>query len=219
MSDPFWYDNWEILISENRLTDFIPSASMTFNEKLNAISRFLAYLAIALTVYFENTKYLGIAVLGLGVVYLIYHKASKSGIAEQSGGSPYPCRDNICDPLQRNTFNDTELFQKPTQENPFMNVLLTDYVNNPTRPPAANVSDPSVAKQTEQYFNHNLYNDVDDIWGKSNSQRQYYTNPITTIPNDRDSFMKWCYDTPYVCKDGDLTACLKYEDPRASGKL
>ena len=96
----------------------------------------------------------------------------------------------------------------PTKENPFMNVLINEYAENPNRGPAANINDPQIKKDIEQYYNDNLYKDVDDIWDKANSQRQYYTMPSTTIPNDRDSFMNWCYGSESkVCKDGDLDVC------------
>ena len=111
------------------------------------------------------------------------------------------------------------LYEKPTKDNPFMNVLLTDYVDDPTRAPAADIEDPNIRKDIKKMFDHGLYKNANDIWDKNNSQRQYYTNPSTTIPNDRDSFMKWCWKVPYVCKDGDLVDCLKYDDVRAHGQI
>ena len=100
----------------------------------------------------------------------------------------------------------------PTLDNPFMNPLAGD---NPTRPEACNTK--SSKDLSENYLDHDLYKDVNDIFEKHNSQRQFYTTPSTTYPNDREAFMKWCYDTPYACKAGDMNHCLEYEDLRVPG--
>ena len=48
----------------------------------------------------------------------------------------------------------------------------------------------------EDQFNTNLYRDVSDLYGKSNSQRQFYQMPSTTIPNEQTKFALWCYGIP-----------------------
>ena len=82
------------------------------------------------------------------------------------------------------------------------------------RPPACDVSDPEVKLLIDNNFDNNLYKDIDDIFGKMNSQRQFYTMPSTTIPNDQESFAKWLYLSPKTCKE-DQDYCLRYEDVRA----
>ena len=60
----------------------------------------------------------------------------------------------------------------------------------------------------------NLFKDVNDVFGKMNSQRQFYTMPNTKIPNAQDDFAKWLYANPKTCKE-DQEFCLRYEDIRA----
>ena len=50
--------------------------------------------------------------------------------------------------------------------------------------------------------------DVNDIFGKNNSQRQFYTVPGNQVPNDQGSFAQWLYGTPKTCKEGNSIACL-----------
>ena len=51
------------------------------------------------------------------------------------------------------------------------------------------------------------------LFDKKNLERQFYTMPVTTIPNDTIEFGKWLYNTNGNCKyDG--TRCLQYEDER-----
>ena len=43
-------------------------------------------------------------------------------------------------------------------------------------------------RRVEELFNEDLYRDVTDVFGKNNSQRQYYTVPIPSSHNDQGSF-------------------------------
>jgi hypothetical protein len=190
MDDNFWYQDYTVLWRQDRLVEFFPVKDMSINEKLNALTRLAIYLGILFGLLYSDTNYLYIPVIAMLIIYIIW---SGSPSAQKGGSDPTAC------PLQ-----------SPTTQNPFMNVLMTDYADNPQRKPAADVENPVVKAQMEIGFSEGLYRDVDDIWDKNNSQRQYYTNPSTTIPNDADSFMKWCYNTPYTCKDNNLESCGRY---------
>jgi len=212
-SDPFWTNNPSILISSGRAVEFVPTSDMSRSEKLNAMSRFSLYLGFLLFIIYSDVIYLSIPLISCALFYFIDKNYPDNPKQLGSGaGTGAGCASNMCGAKSSD-------YQHPTQENPFMNVLLTDYVNNPKRSPAANIEDVNVRADMEKMFEFGLYKDVDDIWNRNNSQRQYYTNPSTTIPNDRDSFMNWCWNTPYVCKDGDQMACLKNEDVRARGQI
>jgi hypothetical protein len=54
---------------------------------------------------------------------------------------------------------------------------------------------------------------VDDLFNRNTSQRQFYTTPVTTIPNDQTGFARWLYKLPETCKENQSN-CLKYEDIR-----
>jgi hypothetical protein len=99
-----------------------------------------------------------------------------------------------------------------------MNVTMKDMLNidpkKPSRPKACDTTNPEVKQKMDEMFNHNLFKDVNDVFGKMNSQRQFYTMPNTTIPNAQDDFAKWLYLNPKTCKE-DQDYCLRYEDVRA----
>lgn len=109
---------------------------------------------------------------------------------------------------------------EPTLDNPFMNVTMKDYMNFDekgfvvNRPPACDPNDPEIKKKMDDAFSNNLYKDVSDVFGKTNSQRNYFTMPWTTIPNKQDEFARWLYLSPKTCKE-DQDYCLRYEDIRA----
>ena len=74
-----------------------------------------------------------------------------------------------------------------------------------------------IAELTEQYFDQGLYKDADDIFNNKNSQRQFFTNPSTTIPNDREAFTDFCFSNMKSCRGGDSDKCYRYEDLRNVG--
>ena len=101
----------------------------------------------------------------------------------------------------------------PTAKNPFMNVLINEIMYNPTRPLAASVMDPSVKVTLEEFFRTDFYSDPTDVFGKTQSQRQFVAMPSTSIPNDVDSYQNWLYRIPgKTCKEGGREACLPGTD-------
>lgn len=100
--------------------------------------------------------------------------------------------------------------RKPSLENPFMNTNLSHY-NNGDVPAASNANDDEISEQIIVNFNHDLYRDVDELWERKNSQRQFYTTPNTSVPNNQTEFAKWLYLVPETCKE-DTGACLRYVD-------
>jgi hypothetical protein len=97
----------------------------------------------------------------------------------------------------------------PMPRNPFMNVLVDEIKYNPNRPEAAPVDNPIVKKTLDDYFRVQWFSDPTDVFGKSQSQRQFITMPATTIPNDRESYQNWLYKIPgKTCKEGGREACV-----------
>ena len=156
-------------------------------EKLNALTRLSIYLSIILFVIYRDYKIFFIAIVSAVILSIIYYAEKRRHISNQE-----QFEDKIKTELAIN--KDTaikvnengDICQLPTPNNPFMNVLMTDYTDNPNRPPACNYNDKQVSEMRDQYFNYNLYKDVEDVWEKRNSQREYVTLPGMTIPNDRD---------------------------------
>jgi hypothetical protein len=51
------------------------------------------------------------------------------------------------------------------------------------------------------------------VYGKKQGQRQFITQPSTSIPNDQGSFANWLYKIPgKTCKEGGRQACLEQTD-------
>ena len=101
----------------------------------------------------------------------------------------------------------------PTAKNPFMNVLINEIKYNPNRPPAQDINGPMIKSELDDFFRISWVADPTDVFGRSQSQRQFYTMPSTSIPNDQGSYQDWLYKIPgKTCKEGGREACLPGTD-------
>jgi hypothetical protein len=99
--------------------------------------------------------------------------------------------------------------RKPSVDNPFMNPSVDDF-NKDDVPVACNADEEDIKKEIDLKFNADLYRDVEDVFDKKNSQRQFYTI-AHNAPNDQEAFARWCYKFPTTCKTNQ-ERCLRYED-------
>lgn len=101
----------------------------------------------------------------------------------------------------------------PTARNPFMNVLVNEIKYNPSKPPAKYIGSPDVQDSLDSFFRVQWSSDPTDVFGKTQSQRQFVTMPSTSIPSDRGSFQDWLYKIPgKTCKEGGREACMPGTD-------
>jgi hypothetical protein len=104
-------------------------------------------------------------------------------------------------------------YTPPTSRNLFMNVLLDEMKYNPDRPEAAPVGHPTVKQTLDDFFRIQWFSDPTDVFGKNQGQRQFVTQPSTTVPNDQGSFANWLYKIPgKTCKEGGRAACTSGTD-------
>ena len=189
VNDPFWGKDPKILIKRNRLREFIPSKEMSKVERLNAIARFSIYSCILLFAYYEDLSIIYVCLFGLMITYLLFNENEEF--------------DNEID----NTIDNSKC-TKPSDSNPFMNVMIDDYTKNPNKKKACDITDPKINKEVSDKFNKGLLRDVTDIYGIQNSQRQFFTVPGRGGVPDQSAFAHWLYRTPDTCKEGNSLACL-----------
>tara|TARA_B100000683_G_C12374974_1_gene508758 strand:+ start:209 stop:865 length:657 start_codon:yes stop_codon:yes gene_type:complete len=189
VEDPFWYDHIEILFQKNRINEFFPTHDMSIEENLNSLVRLSIYVSITLSIYTSNYKYLYIGIMTMIFTALIYRNRSID-ISENF---------------------EEKIYVRPTRNNPFMNILQDDYVTRPTRE-SLNKANSYVNKDLNKYidtkYSYNLYKDADDIFDRNTTQRQFYTMPVTTIPNEQTKFAKWLYGRQPTCKEGNGNQCV-----------
>ena len=206
MSDPLWVDDITILLNSDKFVEFFPRSDMTRAAKMNAITRFSIYASIVMYVYNRNINSFFFAVATMTIIFLLHHSNKTTGDIE------------TFDEAAESREGGEDRCVKPTRDNPFMNVLLTDYENNPRRGEACKTyNDKETEAQMKKDFNYNLYRDVSNIFNRNNSQRQFYTNPGTSIPNRQGDFVNWLYNRPETCKEGNGERCIANVYPRVEG--
>ena len=177
--DPIWYQNVSMIYKGGRALEFIPSRDQSYEERLNAIVRFVIYATILLYVYKRQPKFIVFGVVLITLISLMYafrkRRDTTVVVAEESVA-------------QQQEFPHS----KPTIDNPFGNFLLSDYEDNPNKAPAP-MYQGDAKKEIDDKFEARLYMNTGDLYGMHNSQRQFYTTSSNTIVNAQEEFMDFCY--------------------------
>jgi hypothetical protein len=213
MSSTIWINNFQEIFSKP--IDFFPTRGQSNEERLNAIVRLSLYISVLLSVYHSDIKYTAIFIFVLFLTYIIYSNHPETTTPTE----PNTTVEQLDGAVNKNPATCT----KPTIENPFMNFTMKDYMtfdskgNTVDRPQACDPSDPTIKRLSDSGFDNDLYKDVSDIFGKMNSQRNFYTMPSTSIVNDQEAFANWLYKTPQTCKENQDN-CINgnFEDLRSN---
>jgi hypothetical protein len=180
----------------NNLTEIFPNSEYSPKRKFEAVERLLIYLTILCFLLTGRIQTLVVGIISVCFVHIafkILRKKTKENFETQKREKTSPA---------------------PT--NPFMNVMLTDYIDNPLKAKAKDSWLPVVEGQiNNNAFNPDIYNDsrVFKDLGENidfeQSMRQFYTTASTTIPNNQHEFAKFCYGNMPSCKEGDAFQCAK----------
>ena len=206
MSTPFWFNDISILFNKNYLLEIIPLKTYDFNRKLNAILRFTIYYAILLYILKNDKNVLCLPFITV-VITVFLNKTNKKGRENTAMVGSKNVRGN--EKLEKvseliEEIND-DVFRKPDVDNPMMNMNVFELYDDKRAIPT--YDNPGVEKVVEDKWSDGLYRDSDDLFGRNNSQRQWYTMPNTEAMNRQTEFAKWCYMTPPTCKEGNGLQC------------
>lgn len=198
MVEKIWFKDIKHLFTEKNYSNFFPSKEMTFTEQLNSLVRFSIYFSIVVYLLQKDSVIFMIPIFACLFTYFIYTVDNQNKVNEKL----YLKDKNLYKDVYEN-----ETCQLPSKDNPFMNVLISDYVLNPEKKKACNVTRSNIKKQAQKHFDKNLYRSVSDIFNKEASDRQWITNPVTTIPSKQTEFAEWCWGQGATCKEGNGNRC------------
>ena len=209
MSD-FWLYNPLVLFDKEEILEFWPSNKMTLTRKMNAITRTIVLLTLIGFLFTQSAKLLITSIITIVILVILYktqyEKKQLEGLRERAYREGFEGRnsDKFIDVFKDN-------FTTPTKKNPMMNVLMTDYGDNPARKMAA----PSYNKRIAEQINdksikrNKLYQDLGDNLAFEHQMRNFHSMPNTTIPNNQKGFAEFCYGNMQSCKGGDTEQCNK----------
>jgi hypothetical protein len=237
MTTPFWSNDPTIIFNKDSMLQLWPTSNLTFEAKLNAISRIVILLSLLGFLFTRKTHFLIIGAITLAIIVSLYkfrkQKIVKAltqqdvegfqvnnpkGLSMGSIASSQMTTNPVTlETLLRSDFHPT------TKKNPFGNVLLTDIMDQPNRKAAAPSFNPDVyddinaatKKQTQMLnpgiinTNKQLYGDLKDNYDLDNSMMRFYSCANTRVTSDQNSFAKWLYGNMPSSKESDPSSATQ----------
>jgi hypothetical protein len=218
MTTPFWSNDPTIIFNKEDIFQLWPTQQMTFEAKLNAVSRIVIILTLLGFIFTRNWNLIIIGIVTLAIIFTLY-KLRKQGIVsslvKKEGFSVEPSmQPSVLMSSSKTTTNPVTLetvlrsdFHPTTKKNPFGNVLLTDIMDTPNRKAAAPSFNPdvydeidsAVKKQTQMLnpgiinTNKQLYGDLKDNYDLDNSMMRFYSTANTRVANDQGAYGEYLY--------------------------
>jgi len=225
MTTPFWSNDPTILFNKESLLEIWPKQHMTFESKLNAISRLVIIMTILGFIFTRNFNLIIIGILTLAILYTLYKLrkqqlvsslTKKEGFSVNSSIQPSELTSTqmLTDPVSLESVLRSN-FHPTTKKNPFGNVLLTDIGDTPDRRAAAPSFNPvvydeidtAVKKQTQMLnpsiinTNKQLYGDLYDSYTLDKSMMRFYSTPNSRVANDQGAYSEYLYGALYSGKE------------------
>lgn len=210
MTVQFWLKDPTILFKEN-IMELWPKSSMSYEEKLNAISRLVIVLIILGLLITQNLNMLWLGIITLIIIVLLYYNNKKESFTNIE-------KSNIENYYKANK----NLFQEPINNNPLMNVVLPQIHYEPNRKPAAPSFLPEVSKKIDECvkefvskpfkdptIKNKLFSNLGDDFNFNRSMIQYNTMPNTQTPSDQKGFLQYLYGTMTSGKEGNPIALYR----------
>jgi hypothetical protein len=222
MTTPFWSNDPTILFNKDAIFQVWPSASMSFEAKMNAISRIVIILSTLGFIFTMKFNFLVIGAITLAIIFSIYRYRKQTIVAglkenfaqrkKKESSAPAPI---ISNPVTLENVLRSE-FHPTTKKNPFGNVLLTDIMDNPDRKAAAPSFNPdvydditkAVKSQTQMLYpdikntNKQLYGDLyDNFQLDTDMMQNFYSTANTRVASDQGAYGQFLYGNMPSGKD------------------
>lgn len=228
---PFWAENPNVFFQFPYILEFFPVDCMTYNQKLNAISRTILILALLSFLFTRRVRILIIGIIVLVSIYLLHFYRTKeqekiNELKHKNSASATEGFENPGLEVLKQYPSSRQTFDTPSSSNPFSNVLIPDYEYNTNKKPAppsfnTNINDTILKQAKEMVIQSNpgqpdiadkLFKDLGEQFVFEQSLQPFYSNASTTIPNDQAGFADFCYGSMVSCKEGNLFACARNLD-------
>lgn len=180
MTEQIWYKDPAVLFTKESWYKFVPLPAMLVPEALNAVLRFTIYFTVIMAATTgEKNYFLIIPLVMLATAF--FDQFLPNGKTLESFS------------IKSNFETGGSTYTMPSDNNPFMNVLLTEITDNPKRADAAPTNRKDIREQIKKSFQHtnDIYMDTSDAFDQRQAMRTFHTIQSSTIPNNFDNFKKW----------------------------
>lgn len=179
------------IFQTDKLLDFWPTSKQSAKERVNSTTRFIIYASVVMYLINKDPRVFALAILVLAIMYYMY----TANLISDGKVRPAYAEGRLAGLTRAQV-------SLPTFDNPMGNVLLTDYSDQPDRPSAAWY--PSVRKEVAYEWSA-----IHPFERVRDAERNFYTMPSTTIPNDQTAFAEASFGKKFapMCKDQGGLAC------------
>lgn len=220
---PVWFNDPTILLNSTYILQLWPTKDMTFEAKVNAISRLVILMTSVGYLVTGRWSLVVVGCITLAIMFTLYRlrkrQIVKEGFKDTSDANSnsnnkvnkesitnLSTAKTITNPVTLETLLQSD-FHPTDKRNPFGNVLLTDIADNPDRKAAAPSFNPdvyddinkAVKKQTQMLnpdiinTNKQLYGDLKDNYDLDKSMMRFYSTANTRVTNDQGAFSEYLY--------------------------
>lgn len=233
MPTQFWIYQPTILFNKTQALKLYPISDMTYEEKLNALTRFVLIVTILGFIFSQNFQLIFIGALTIGILIALYFYKKKKIIESKEGFNNLSSNSkDKTNKTNKNNKNNISLELKElldeeyyniNKKNPFGNVLLTEINSDPNRPSAPPAFNPQVVdkinsavKKQTQMLNSSINNTSKQIYGDlyenynlDNSMMRFYTTPNSKVENDQHAFAQYLYGNMPSAKEDNIEGNIK----------
>jgi hypothetical protein len=215
-----WSNDPTILFNKDHIFELWPSKNMSYEQKMNAVTRLIIIITVLGFIVTKSTKLLIVGIITVALIFILYKmrkpKLTKKLLESNEGfevqgnqvtGLFDKKAKTITNPVTLESVISSE-FKEGDKRNPFSNVLLTDIMDDPDRKAAPPSFNPEVevkitkdVKKGVQFMNPGINNTdkqlYGDLWNKfelDQSNRVFYSTANTRVTNDQGAFAKYLYD-------------------------
>jgi len=192
MEEVFWFNDISILYKNCYI--FLPSTNFSLIKNLNAIVRFFILYSVLCFVVYQDTDVFLPLLLVMVISFILYY--IREYIKEPYENLVGVQHNKKFEPINKND-DVKDIIKTSTPNNPMMNINVMDYNNNKN----IKIDETVTNEIMNQNLNNDLFNDIGDMSNKNMLERNFYTSPINTVPNDQGAFAKWLYDSGPTCKE------------------
>ena len=230
MTTIFWSNDPTILFNKDSIFQLWPTQNMTFEAKLNAISRIIIVISVLGFLFTRNIHLLIIGIITLAIIFTLYRLRKQNIVSSlnKEGFTINSLKKSLgADSLTTNPITMESLlrskFHPTTKKNPFGNVLLTDINDTPNRLAAAPSFNPDVyedimnvtKKQTQMLnpgiinTNKQLFGDLKTTYDLDNSMMRFYSTANSRVENDQGAFGSWLYSNMPSGKESNAEGAMQ----------
>ena len=225
---PFWSNDPTIILNKEYIFELWPTSQMTYEQKLNAITRLIILFTILGYILTQKIRILIVGVITLFTIFALFM------IKKQNNTENFSINKKNTKEKEENQ-NTYEIkdpkpifkseFKEGTKKNPFSNVLLTQIGDDPERksaPPSFNPDiDVDITKNVKRVVqnlnpgikntNKQIFGDLYENFNLDQSNRAFFSTANTRIENDQKAFGDFLYGNMPSSKESTLESAIMRE--------